>query len=330
MLIPLNEIERARERLEPYLKPSPVHYAQNYSTRLSAEVFFKLELLLPTHVFKVRGALNAVLAMPEAERAKGVITASGGNHGLGLTYAAKQVGAKATVIVPKSTPQIRIDTIRELGGEVTVQGEDWNAANTYALELVEQKGYTYVSPFDHPDIIAGQGTVGLEVLEQVPDVDLIVCSVGGGGLISGIASAVKQVRPEVRVVGVETLGADCMSQSLKAGHLVELPKFSSIAESLGTKRSTERPFAIIQEAVEEVVTVSDEAAVRELLYTLNFEKLLSEPATSCSLAALCDGHIPDVEGRTIVPIICGGNIKLDNVIEWQKRFGLEKMAVSAG
>jgi threonine dehydratase len=144
--------------------------------------------------------------------------------------------------------------------------------------------------------------------------------VGGGGLISGVASAVKQLRPEVRVVGVETLGADCMAQSLAAGYPVELPKFTSIAESLGTKRSSERPFAIIREAVERVVVVSDEAALQDLLWSLNLEKILMEPAASCTLAALTQGLLPDIKGKTVVPIICGGNISLESVLGWMKRF----------
>jgi threonine dehydratase len=319
-MIPLSSIEAARRRLAPYLSPSPVLRADSYSRRLAAEVVFKLELFLPTHAFKVRGALNALLCLSAAERARGVVTASAGNHGLGVAYAAAQVGAKATIVLPSTTPAIRLGAIAALGGKVIVRGDDWNEANRHAERLVASEGYTYVSPFDDPAIMAGQGVLALELLEQVPDVDIILTSVGGGGLISGVASAVKQLRPEVRVVGVETLGADCMAQSLAAGYPVELPKFTSIAESLGTKRSSERPFAIIREAVERVVVVSDEAALQDLLWSLNLEKILMEPAASCTLAALTQGLLPDIKGKTVVPIICGGNISLESVLGWMKRF----------
>ncbi len=323
MLIPLAQIQAARDRLAPFLAPSPLLRADAYSARTGAEVHFKLELLLPTHAFKVRGALNAMLLMDEAKRARGVVTASGGNHGLGVAYAAKLLGLRARTVLPKTTPAIRAQTIRQLGGEVVVRGDDWNEANSYALELVERDGYTYLSPFDDPAIIAGQGTLALEILEQAPDTEIVLCSVGGGGLISGVASAFKQLRPEVRVIGVETLGADCMSQSLAAGQLVELPRFTSIAESLGTRRSSPLPFAIVQGAVERVVTVSDARAFEELLFTLNHEKLLCEPAASCTLAALTSGLLPDLKGRHVVAVICGGNITLEQVKTWETRFGAE-------
>jgi threonine dehydratase len=226
------------------------------------------------------------------------------------------------VTLPTTTPQIRADTIRTLGGEVIVQGDDWNAANDHALALAEGRGYTYLSPFDDPQVIAGQGTVALEILEQLPEVEAIVCSVGGGGLISGIISAVRARRPEVRVVGVETLGADCVSQSLVKGELVTLARFTSVAESLGTKRSSERPFAIIRAGAERVVSVPDERAVAELLYTLDHEKLLVEPAASCTLAALADGLVPDLAGRRVVSVMCGGNITLAQVEGWRRRFGV--------
>lgn len=322
MLIPLDDIRKARSRIAPYLPTSPVQYAESYSARLNAEVIFKLELFLPTHAFKVRGALNAMLNLSNAERQCGVVTASAGNHGLGLSHAAQQSGVKATIVVPETTPHIRCDAIERMGGELIVHGEVWNEANQRALELTEQRGYTYLSPFDHPDIMAGQGTIALELLEQAPHLDVILCSIGGGGLISGIASAVKQLQPEVRVIGVETLGADCMSQSLEAGKLVELPAFTSIAESLGTKRSSERQLAIVQNAVERVVTVPDEMAARELVYTLNFEKILCEPAASCNLAALTQDLVPEIQGKTVAVILCGGNITLGHVTEWLERFGI--------
>ena len=320
--IPLGQLQAAQTRLRPYLKPSPLAPADAYTARLGCALSLKLELLQPTHAFKVRGALNALLTMSEQALEVGVVTASGGNHGLGLAYAARLLGVKAVVALPTTTPELRIQTIRELGGEVIVYGDDWNAADELARSLVQAHGYTYLSPFDDPQVMAGQGTMALEILEQAPDTDVIVCSVGGGGLISGIVSAVKQLRPEVRVIGVETLGADCMGQSLACGELVTLPRFTSVAESLGTRRSSDRPFAIVRAGVERVVTVTDARAVAELLFTLDREKLLVEPAASCTLAALTDGLIPDVAGRRVVSVMCGGNTTLEQVKGWRARFAV--------
>ena len=320
--VPWEQLQAAHARLRPYLKPSPLVSADAYTARLGCELKLKLELLQPTHAFKVRGALNALLTMPQSALAVGVVTASGGNHGLGLAYAARLLGVKAVIALPTTTPELRARTIRELGGEVIVYGDDWNAADELAHKLVREHGYTYLSPFDDLQVIAGQGTIALEILEQAPDTEVIVCSVGGGGLISGIVSAVKQLRPEVRVVGVETLGADCMAQSLACGELVTLPRFTSIAESLGTRRSSERPFAMIRAGVERVVTVSDARAVAELLFTLEREKLLVEPAASCTLAALADGLVPKIAGRRVVSVMCGGNTTLAQVNAWRERFAV--------
>jgi threonine dehydratase len=322
MLIPLADIQQARERIAPWLPASPLVQADSYSQRTGADVRLKLELLLPTHSFKVRGALNAILALTPAERSKGLVTASGGNHGLGVSYAAHLTESRAVIVLPEVSPQVRRDRIRELGAELIIHGADWNAANARALELASEHGFTYVGPFADPAIIAGQGTIALELLEQLPEVEVIFCSVGGGGLISGIASAVRQLRPDVRVIGVETRGADCVAQSLAAGRIVEIPAFTSIAESLGTRRSTSEILDIISEAVEEVVVVEDRAAVEELVQTLDYEKLLLEPAASCNLAALTGGFVPDLSGRKVAVIACGGNIRYSQVSAWCEQFGI--------
>lgn len=321
MLIPLTEITQAQERLRPWLPASPLVRADSYSQRTGANVHLKLELLLPTHSFKVRGALNAVLALSPAERERGLVTASGGNHGLGVSFAAQQTQSKAVVVLPEVSPQVRRDRIVELGAELIVHGADWNAANTKALELAAEHGFTYVSPFADRAIMAGQGTIALELLDQLPDVDVVFCSVGGGGLISGIASALQQLKPEVRVIGVETRGADCVSQSLAAGRVVELTAFTSIAESLGTRRTTPEILQIIGDAAERVVVVEDGAALKELVFALDYEKLLLEPAASCNLAALTGGMIPDLAGRNIAVIACGGNIRYAQVALWLEQFG---------
>lgn len=318
MLIPIEEIVAARERLAPFLPPTPVKRAESYGKRLSATLMLKLEFFQPTAAFKVRGALNALLCLDPAARRRGVVASSAGNHGLGIAHAAARLSVPATVVLPSSAPAKRAKLIEAWGAKVIVHGEDWNAANTLALELAEKTGSTYVSPFDDPAIIAGQGTVALELLDQLPALDAVVCSVGGGGLISGVASALRALRPEVRVIGIETEGADCMARSLAAGEIVELERFTSIATSLGTKRTGQRPFSIVREAVERIEVVSDRDALRELLHLLDEEKILVEPAASCTLAALSTGAIPDLEGALVAPIMCGANVTMAQVTAWQR------------
>ena len=324
MLIALDDILAARERLRAFLPPTPVHRLRSYGIEVGADVFAKLEVLQPTNAFKVRGALNAVLALDEGQRRRGVAAASAGNHGMGLAYAAAVAGAKATVVLPESAPAVRAAAIRRLGAEVIQRGEDWNAANHAALQLAEEHGWVVIPPFDHPDIMAGQGTIALELLEQVPDLDVVICSVGGGGLISGVASAIAQLRDDVRVVGVETSGADCMARSLAAGRVVELEQFGSIATSLGTRLTGERQLAIVQQAVERVVVVHDSASLRDVVRCLDAEKVFLEPAASCTLSALTSGEIPDLRGATVVPVLCGANVTLAQVVAWARSFGLNE------
>lgn len=321
MLIPIDDILAARERLAPYLTPTPVKRAYSYHPQLAATLLLKLELFQPTGAFKVRGALNALLCLDAAARKRGIIASSAGNHGLGLAYAAARLDCPATVVLPASAPVQRGRAIEQLGARVIVHGDDWNSAHEHALELSRELGLFYLSPFDDVSIMAGQGTVALELLDQAPELDIVVCSVGGGGLISGIASALAVLRPEVRVIGVETEGADCMARSLRAGEIVELGSFTSIATSLGTRRTQPRQFSIVREAVERVEVVSDRQAFVELLRLLDQEKILVEPAASCTVSALTAGKIPDIDGALIVPVMCGANVDMAQVNSWQGQFG---------
>lgn len=316
MLIPKSEIAAATERIAPYLAPSPLIQSHYYSQKTGAEIFFKLECLHPTHSFKVRGAFNALLNLPEAQRARGIVTASGGNHGLALSLACATLALPMTVYLPVKTPQIKVDAIQALGAEVILHGDAWDESNAEAHEVARRAGKSYIHPFDHPDVMAGQGTLVQELLSQMEPVDTILVSIGGGGLIAGILSAVQHFSPQTRVIGVETVGADCMSKSVAAGEIVELPAITSIAESLGAKRTTQRPFDIIRQYVAELVTVPDAAAVSALVDVLREEKLLVEPATSCCLAALSGGTIAVQPGERVAVIICGANVSLDKVAQW--------------
>ncbi len=323
MVIDQKQILDAENRIRPFITPTPVIRSTYLSERTGTEVFFKLEMVQPTHSFKVRGAFNAILALPEEVRQRGVITASGGNHGLGVALAARSQNIPATIYLPVHTPDVKIQAIRKLGGQVVLYGQVWDEANRKAMDVAAQEGMTYIHPFDNPDVMSGQATILRELVQQLPRIDLLVASIGGGGLISGLLSGAKHWAPATRVVGVETIGADCMYASRAAGRLVELPAITSIAESLGAKKTEQTQFDIVMENVADLVEVSDESAVRALLDLLREDKLLVEPAASCCVAALLENKITFRPGETIVIVMCGANVALDQVIQWRSRYGVD-------
>jgi threonine dehydratase len=317
MLIARREIETAGQRVRAHLAPTPLIRAQHFSRELGANVFFKLEMLQPTHSFKVRGAFNALTQLSGKQRKRGVVTASGGNHGLAIAYAAAILGIPATVYLPESATETRLAAIRRFAPELVVHGHAWDDANALATKVAGESGRAYIHPFDNPMVMAGQGTIVTEVLAQRPKPDLIVASIGGGGLISGILSAVQHYSPGIRVFGVETEGADSMYQSRKAGKIVELPAITSIAETLGARKTEKTQFEIVTKYVTDLVTVSDNAAIRALVTILQEEKLFTEPATSCSVAALLEGKIPVKPGEDVVVVLCGANVAHEKVHEWE-------------
>lgn len=316
MLIPRLDIEAAAARIRPHLAPTPLIRSEEFSRRLGSNVYFKLETLQPTHSFKVRGAFSALTRLTADQRRLGVVTASGGNHGLAVAHAAAKLGVPASVFLPESATEAKLAAIRRLEPEVIIHGASWDDANTLAMRVAKETGRTYVHPFDNASVMAGQGTLVAEILQQV-EPDLIVASIGGGGLISGILSAVQHFSPTTRVVGVETEGADSMYQSRKAGRIVELPAITSIAETLGARKTEKFQFETVCRYISDLVTVSDASAIRSLLEILELEKLLTEPAASCSVAALSEGKIPCKAGDNVVVVLCGANIGMDKVSAWQ-------------
>ncbi len=321
-LIPSAAIAAAAERIRPYLRPTPLVRSAYYSARIGANVYFKLEMLQPTHAFKVRGAFNALLALPDDERARGVVAASGGNHGLGVTLAATTLGVPAEIYLPVTTPAYKQETIRELGGTVTLIGDAWDESNVAALAAAADSGRPYIHPFDNPQVMAGQATIFGELCAQLDPVDVVIASIGGGGLISGLLSANQHAGGQARIYGVETSGADSMAQSVRAGQIVELPAITSICGSLGARKTEPRQFDIVRQYAEAVAVVSDRDAVAALLEVLDHEKLLVEPATACSLAALLDGQIPVQGGENVVVIICGANVSWAMVQAYREQFGV--------
>ncbi len=320
MTIPAHEIESAAERIRPFLSPTPTVRSLEFSQRLGAEVHFKLDVLQPTHSFKVRGAFSALTRLGALEKERGVVTASGGNHGLAVAYAAATLGIPASIYLPKSATEAKLSAIRRLGPEVVIHGASWDDANTLAQAKAAESGRAYIHPFDNFEVMAGQATVMTEILAQLRP-DLVVASIGGGGLVSGILSSVAHFSPATRVAGVETVGADSMNQSRKAGRIVELAEITSIAETLGARKTGTFQFETVTRRISDLVTVSDESAVRALLDLLASEKVLTEPAASCSLAALLERKIEFSPGERIVVVLCGANIGLDKVAAWHEKYG---------
>jgi threonine dehydratase len=314
-MIELRQILDARSRLsKEAIKQTPCLESEALSERCGVQLFLKYETLQRTGSFKPRGALNRILTLGKEERARGVIAASAGNHAQGVAFAAGSVGVEARIVMPESTPLVKVTRTQQLGATVELQGQNLDEALARARELEEQEGLTFVHPFDDEAVIAGQGTVGLEILEQVPDLDAIVTPIGGGGLISGIATAVKAQRPEVGVFGVQSEAAPAMKKSYDAGEWRSSEVAPTIAEGITLKRPGELTYPIIQRLVDGIELVSEteiEAAVYELLET---GKSLTEGAGAAGYCAIRNGRFPGLEGKKVVVVLCGANIDL-NILE---------------
>ena len=316
MLIERERIDAAFDTIKRSLAPTPLVRSRYLSHRCNANVWLKLETLQPTHSFKVRGAFNAISRLPAHLRDRGVVTASGGNHGLAVAYTAQAAGVPATVYLSRKSPSDRVRAIKALGATVVLHGDSWDEANIEALALARESKAAYIHPFDDLDVMAGQATIVCELIEQIPRIDVLVASIGGGGLLSGLISAAAAYSPATRTIGVETEGADSMFQSWRAGRIVTLPGITSIAETLGARKTEQRQFDIITGHVSELVTVPDQDAVDALVELLAEEKLLTEPATSCSVAALLSGRITIEPGENVIVVLCGANAGLSRVSAW--------------
>jgi threonine dehydratase len=273
-----------------------------------ARIFCKLDNLQRTGSFKERGARNALLRLSPAQKRRGVIAASAGNHALGLAYHGKLLGIPVTVVMPDYAPLIKVSTCRRIGARVLIHGRDFAEARAQADALVAAEGLAYIHGFDAPDIIAGQGTLGLEVLEQVPDVDAIVCPVGGGGLIAGVAVAVKSLRPRVRIYGVESRSTGNFSAALRAGKPVNVPRRPTLADGLATLTVGANAFALARGRVDRVVRVTEDWIALAILRMVELEKSVVEGAAATPLAAMMAGLLPGLRGRKVVLVTCGGNI----------------------
>jgi len=310
-MIELADVRDARERVSATARRTPLDYSHTYSKMTGAEVYLKLENFQRTGSFKIRGATNRIKTLSEEETNAGVVTASAGNHAQGVALAASRVGVDSKIVMPTNAPISKVSATRNYGAEVVLHGDDYNEAAERAHEIEREEDRTYVHAFDDEMVMAGQGTIGLEIVEDRPDVDTVVVPIGGGGLISGIATAVKAHDPETRVVGVQAEGASSVATSLQKGEIHELDAVDTIADGIATRRVGERPFEVIQERVDEVVTVPDADIAMAITNLLERSKTMVEGAGAVPLAAVLEDHMDYEEGEVIVPALCGGNIDLN-------------------
>ena len=306
----LADIHKARERISQVVYLTPCARSEALSEMLGCRLSLKLENLQMTGSFKERGAYNKILQLNEKQRRAGIITASAGNHAQAVAHAARQCHIPATIVMPETTPLAKIHGTREFGADIILHGSSYDEAYDKAVALQRQEGFTFVHAFDDADIIAGQGTIGLEILQQVPDVDLVVVPIGGGGLIAGIAMAIKQTRPEVRIIGVEAERMAAMQGSLAAGKVTPLHPGNTLADGIAVARVGQHTLPLVRQYVDDIVTVDEESIAHAIMTLLEREKTLAEGAGAVTFAALKQQAITPLEGRNVVILISGGNIDL--------------------
>ncbi|CAN5182847.1 threonine/serine dehydratase [soil metagenome] len=318
----IEDIRSAQDRIRPYIKRTRLEFSETLSTRVGAKVFVKYELFQKTGSFKARGAFNKLLLMTPEERSRGVVAVSGGNHAQAVAYAATLLGIDPVIVMPESTPKNYVAATLEYGATVILKPSIAEAFNE--VRHFQQKGRVFLHPFDDPEIMAGQGTVGAEIIEDLPDTTDIIVSIGGGGLAGGVATAVKSLKPDARIWGVETVGANAMSLALEAGHPVELAAITSIAKTLGAPHVSELTLGIAQKFVESVTLVSDSEALDALRLLAERLKVITEPAASCTLAAADKLRKKFTKESYVVLILCGGNISIDDICRFATIFNAEK------
>jgi threonine dehydratase len=310
----LNEIETAESRIRKFIPPTPLELSRGISKLLGRETFLKLETTQPVRVFKIRGALNKLLSLGDSELRRGVITASSGNHGFAVAYASSLFGVKATICVPDNVNPQKLRAIEEHGAAVIRAGRGYDETYENAVALAEKRNLTFIHAFNDPDIIAGQGTCGLEIVRQLPDVSATVVAIGGGGLISGIAIAIRESLPGSSVYGAETVSIPSMYESLKAGHRVHVDPQKTIADGMQASIPGEFTFEAVRRYVERVGLVND-VQIKDAIYDLlTLGRVLAEPAGASPLAAM-KGPLSDVLASKTVLVVSGGNISVEVLTE---------------
>ena len=311
--LPREAFETAYENVGPHIHHTPLVSSRMLSEATGFDVRLKAEIFQKTGSYKIRGPLNKFTRLTPEERARGVVCSSAGNHAQGVALAAKIHGIKAVVVMAANATPSKVAATRAYGAEVVLHGTIWDEANEKAKELVRDRGLTYVHPFDDLDLIAGQGTLGLEIMRDWPDVDVVVVPIGGGGLISGVSMAVKAFKPSAKVIGVESSGAPGMRDSVQQGHVVTLDTVDCIIDGLRVKRVGEKTFEVVRRYVDEIVTLPDEKMFEAMIWVMSHLKLVVEGAAAAPVAALLNGLVKAPTGAKVAAVLSGGNVNLDQL-----------------
>lgn len=315
-MLTLDRVYNASRVLKEVIRETDMIYAPNI--RKDANVYLKTENLQVTGSFKVRGSYYKISQLSDEEKAKGVIACSAGNHAQGVALAATKCGIKSLICLPEGAPISKVEATKRYGAEVCMVKGVYDDAYSKAIELRDAKGYSFIHPFDDPDVIAGQGTIGLEIMEQLPDADAVIVPIGGGGLIAGVAYTIKQINPDCKVYGVQAAGAPSMEQSIEDGKIETLDKVQTIADGIAVKTPGNLTYELVSKYVDGIVTVTDDEIALAILTLLEQHKLIAEGAGAVPVAAVLTGKIPDIEGKNVCCLVSGGNIDvtiLSRVIE---------------
>lgn len=304
-MLTLDKFEEASEAVKQVTQETKLVYSQYYSEQTGNKVFFKPENMQRTGAYKIRGAYYKISTLTEEEREKGLITASAGNHAQGVAYAAKAFGAKAVIVMPTTTPLIKVNRTKSYGAEVVLYGDVYDEACAHAYELASEHGYTFIHPFDDLAVATGQGTIAMEIVQELPLVDYILVPIGGGGLATGVSALAKLLNPNIKVIGVEPAGANCMQSSLDAGEVTTMPDVNTIADGTAVKTPGEQLFPYIQKNLDGIITVDDDELVVAFLDMVENHKMIVENSGLLTVAAL--KHM-EVKGKKIVSILSGGNM----------------------
>ena len=304
-MLTLVTFEEAAKKVKEVTQETKLIYSHHFSKETGNEVYLKPENMQRTGAYKVRGAYYKISTLTDEERSHGLITASAGNHAQGVAYAARKYGVPATIVMPTTTPLIKVERTKEQGAEVVLAGDVYDEAYEHALKLAEERSLTFIHPFNDPILAAGQGSIAMEIVKELPLVDIILVPIGGGGLATGVSTLAKMLNPRISVIGVEPAGAACMKASLEAGHVVKLPSVNTIADGTAVLEPGDQIFPYIQEKIDDIITVEDDELIVAFLDMVESHKMIVENSGLLTVAAL--KHL-NVEGKKIVSILSGGNM----------------------
>lgn len=310
MELNLDTIKKAQNNIKTVVRKTPLFYSSTFSKKTGYEVYLKCENKQKTGAFKLRGAYNKIVSLSEEEKARGVIASSAGNHAQGVAYAATAFGIKSTIAMPKNAPQAKVSATKGYGAEVVQHGEVYDECYEKALEIQKETGATFVHPFNDIHVMAGQGTIALEILEEIEDIDAIIVPIGGGGLISGIAVAAKSIKPDIKIIGVQSAIIASTKASLEKNEIVTLPGAKSLADGISVKTPGDIAFKYIKEYVDEVVTVTEDEIAYGIFELIEKTKVIAEGAGASTVAALLANKINIGKGKKVVALISGGNIDI--------------------